>query len=166
MKIETAEQLFNNELYDIYNAEKQLTKALPKMAKAASDTKLSAGFEKHLRETEGQVERLERIFEILNIKPEKEKCDAMQGLITEGEEFIKKIKEGPVLDAALITAAQKVAHYEIASYGCLCALAKHLGRTDIADILNETLDEEKATDKILNDLAESKINDEAIRQAA
>jgi len=166
MTIKTPSQLFINELSDTYNAEKQLVKALPKMAKAASDPALKRGFESHLEETKEHVARIERVFELCDEKDQKEKCDAMEGLVKEGEEAIKHVEEGPVRDVALIAAAQKVEHYEIASYGCLCAMAKGLGLTEAATILAQTLEEEKATDQKLTQLAEQTVNQRAMSKAA
>ena len=165
MKIENLHELFVNELSDIWNGEQQLTKALPKMAEKSSDNRLAEGFTIHLQETKGQIDRIQRVVSLLGIELEKETCDAMKGLIKEGEELIKNVAKGPLLDAALITAAQKVEHYEIAAYGSLCALAKELGYDDAAAILAETLEEEKATNEKLDRLAEGHINSDA-RMAA
>lgn len=166
MKIETLQDAYIHELSDIYSAEKQLIKALPKMAKAATDPKLAKAFDDHLGETEIQAERLERVAELCEFKLKREKCDAMAGLIEEGRQIIQEVEEGPVRDAMLIAAAQKVEHYEIASYGCLVALSAKLGFPQAAKILDKTLSEEKATDEKLNMLAERSINDRAMRQAA
>lgn len=166
MHIKTLEDLFHDELFDIYNAEQQLTKALPKMAEKATNPDLADGFRMHLGETEGQIERLDRVFALLDIDVKKETCEAMKGLLKEGEELMKHAAEGSVCDAAMIAAAQKVEHYEIASYGTLVALAKILGHNDAARILQETLDEEKATDEKLSELAEDHVNEQALRQAA
>jgi len=154
-------ELFLNELADVYSAEKQLTKALPKMAKAASSDELREAFEEHLSQTEEHISRLERVFEEFG-KPAKAKtCKAMQGLIEEGEDVIKEYKGEPACDAALICAAQKVEHYEIASYGTLKTWAEVLEQSEAADLLNETLEEEKETDERLTELAESASNLEA-----
>lgn len=168
MKITSFEELFHDELFDIYNAEKQITKALPKMAEAASNPKLKAGFEKHLRETEGQLKRLDQCFSLLGIKCEKETCEATKGLLKEGDELLRHTPEGPIRDAALIAAAQKVEHYEIATYGTLCAWASQLGYTDVKNLLGQTLEEEETTDETLTELAESTVNAQAqnSRQAA
>jgi ferritin-like metal-binding protein YciE len=160
MSLDSLQDLFVEELKDIYNAENQLTKALPKMAKAAASDELRMGFEEHLKETEKQIERLEQIFEELEMTPKGKKCKAMQGLIEEGSEIIGEDGEDAVKDAALIAAAQKVEHYEIASYGTLRTYAELLGMDDAAELLQETLDEEAATDKKLTELAQS-INTEA-----
>jgi ferritin-like metal-binding protein YciE len=148
-------------LSDIYSAEKQLTKALKKQARASTSAKLKAAFETHLEETHGQIERIDQAVEASGIKLKRVKCVAMEGLIEEAEEEIGEIEAGPVLDAALIGAAQKVEHYEIASYGTLCALAKKLGYTKAMTLLSQTLEEEKATDKKLTILAEQEVSAEA-----
>jgi len=160
MKLMTLHDLFVAELKDIYHAENQLVKALPKMAKAATSEELRAGFETHLEETEGQVERLDKIFEMLDMAPRGKKCEAMQSLIKEGKEMMEEDAEDAVLDAALIAAAQKVEHYEIASYGTLRTYAQMLGMDEAAALLQETLDEESATDEKLTELAQT-INAEA-----
>ena len=153
--------LYIDELRDIFNAENQLTKALPKMAKAATSDELRAGFEGHLEQTKGHVERLERIFKELGEKPTGKKCKGMEGLVKEGEEMIKEEElEGEALDAGLISAAQRVEHYEIAAYGCVRTYAKLLGQDDAAELLEQTLGEEKETDQKLTMLAEN-INVEA-----
>jgi ferritin-like metal-binding protein YciE len=162
MKTKGFRDLFELELKDIYSAEKQLTKALPKMAKAATNEDLAEAFENHLKETEGQIERLEKIFKQLDISFTRvEKCKAMEGLIEEGKEIMEEDLEPEVLDAALICAAQKVEHYEIAAYGCTRTFAQQLGHADIADLLQETLDEEGNADKKLTEIAESIVNQDA-----
>ncbi len=161
MKITTLQEAFTHGLSDIYSAEKQITKALPKLIKAATSDKLAKGFEKHLRETEGQIERLDQIVQISGLKLQRIKCKAMEGLVKEGDEVVKEIKKGPVRDCMLICGAQKVEHYEIATYGTLVELAKKLGFEEAAELLEETLEEEKATDVILTELAVSEVNDEA-----
>lgn len=162
MKAKGFSDLFELELKDLYSAEKQLTKALPKMAKASTNDELRQAFESHLQETEGQIERLETIFKQLDISFSRvEKCKAMEGLIEEGKEIMEEDLAPDVLDAALICAAQKVEHYEIAGYGCARTFAQQLGHEDIADLLQETLDEEGNADKKLNDIAESVVNQEA-----
>ena len=165
-KITSLEEAFIHGLSDIYSAEKQLVKALPKFAKAASNPKLAEGFMNHLEETQGQVERIDEIVENLEIKLERMTCKAMEGLVEEGDETAKEIEKGPVRDVMLIAGAQKVEHYEIASYGCLVEIAKKLGYKDAAKLLTETLEEEKATDEKLNKIAISNVNDEALRAAA
>lgn len=164
-KVETFDDLFRHELSDLYNAEKQLTKALPKMAKAATDPKLKKGFETHLQETEGQIEILDRVFEVCDIKPERITCEAMKGLIEEGSEAIDEIEEGPLLDCALIIAAQKVEHYEIAGYGSMCTLAENMGLTEAKKLLAKILEQEKATDEKLTQVAMT-VNQQAMAQAA
>ena len=161
MAVKTLEDLFVHALSDINSAEKQLTKALPKMAKASTNQKLADAFTAHLAETEGQIERIDQVVELLGIKLKRIKCAAMEGLVEEGKEAIDEVEEGPVRDAALINAAQKVEHYEIAAYGTLCALGKQLGYTDAVELLKETLAEEKATDEKLSILAEGEANPEA-----
>ena len=141
------------ELRDIYHAEKQITKALPKMFKAATSEPLKAGFEKHLEETHGQIERLEQCFELLDAKVRGKTCEAMRGIIEEASETMKQDMEPEVMDAALVAAAQKVEHYEIASYGTVMTWAQHLGLDNVAKLLSATLDEEKATDVKLTQLA-------------
>jgi len=145
---------FIEELKDLYDAEKQITKALPKMAKAAEHEELKEAFEMHLEETEGHIERLEKVFELFDETPKGKKCKAMEGLVAEGKELIEE-EEG---DAALICAAQKVEHYEIASYGSLISWARLLGEDEAADLLEETLGEEEQTDEKLTEVAESAIN--------
>jgi ferritin-like metal-binding protein YciE len=159
--VTTMEELFVDELRDLYNAEKQLIKALPKMAKAASSEHLRAAFEEHLQQTQGQVQRLEEIFENLGEKGTGKTCAAMEGLIKEGAEIASEAEEGPVRDAGLIAAAQKVEHYEISGYGSARSHAHVLGHEDIVSLLQATEDEEKAADRKLNDLAEGGINEEA-----
>ncbi|WP_312368127.1 ferritin-like domain-containing protein [Stenotrophomonas sp.] len=153
MAIKTVEELFIHELSDIYSAEKQLTKALPRLARAASNPDLALAFETHLEETQGQIERIDQVVEALSIRLKRIKCAAMEGLVEESKEAIDSIEKGPVLDAALIGGAQKVEHYEIASYGTIAALAKQLGYNDALPLLLETLEEEKATDEKLTMLA-------------
>jgi ferritin-like metal-binding protein YciE len=158
MPMTDLKELFIEELRDVLSAERQLTKALPKMAKAASSEELRAGFEKHLGETEKQIERLEQIFESLGETLRAKTCKGMEGLVEEGSEIIEKDGEPAVKDAALICAAQKVEHYEIAVYGTLVTWANMLELTKEADLLAETLQEEKATDEILTELAQSGVN--------
>ena len=166
MAVKTVQDLFVDELRDIYHAEKQLVKALPKMAKAATSDKLKQAFQKHLEETKGQVERLEQVFESLDLRTRGKPCEAMQGLVEESKEIMEEVKEPEVLDVALVVAAQKVEHYEIASYGSLCTLAKALGHKEAEKLLAETLNEEKATDEALTKLALSEINKTAMQKAA
>ncbi|MFA9438633.1 ferritin-like domain-containing protein [Uliginosibacterium sp. sgz301328] len=157
---QTLNDLFIHELSDIYSAEKQLTKALPKMARAASNPDLVAAFESHLTETQGQVERIDQFVEAAGLKLKRVKCMAMEGLVEEGKEVIDEIEKGAVLDAALIGAAQKVEHYEIASYGTILTFAKQLGLTQALEPLKATMAEEKGADEKLSALAQ-KINVEA-----
>jgi ferritin-like metal-binding protein YciE len=157
---EGLKELYIDELKDLYNAENQLVKALPKMAKAASSEELSQGFEEHLEQTRGHVQRLEKIFQSLGESPRGKKCMGMEGLVAEGAEVIKEDFEDSVMDAALIGAAQRVEHYEIAAYGTVCAFAEELGESEQASLLNETLEEEKETDEKLTKLAEQ-INSQA-----
>jgi ferritin-like metal-binding protein YciE len=163
--IETLDDLFVHTLQDIYYAEHQITKALPKMIDKVTDAQLRAGFEKHLRETEGQITRLERVFEMHGHKPKQVDCPAIDGIIKEADEIAGDVADKAVLDAALIAAAQAVEHYEITRYGTLIAWAKQLGRSDCASVLSETLAEEKATDEKLTEMAESKANARAEAEA-
>ena len=155
------QELFLDELADVLNAEQQLLKALPKMAKAAEAAELREAFESHLQETEGHVTRLEEVAEGLGEKLKKKTCAAMKGLIEEARDLMQEQKDSSALDAALIAAAQKVEHYEIASYGTLCAWAKQMGHDEAAQILGETLEEEKAADEKLTSIAESTANAKA-----
>ena len=154
-------ELFLDALADIYNAEQQLTKALPKLAKAAEADELREAFETHLQETEGQISRLEQVAEVLGESLKRKTCKGMKGLIEEGNEMMTEKKGSSALDAALIDAAQKVEHYEIASYGTLCAWAKQMGHNEALELLHETLEEERTTDEKLTQLAESRANVEA-----
>ena len=149
------EDLFLDTLKDIYYAEKQIVKTLPKMAEAAQDPKLKAGFEKHLKETEGHVERLEQVFDIIGESPRAKTCDAILGIIAEGKDIISDYKGTPALDAGLISSGQAVEHYEMARYGTLRTWAEQLGWSDAAQLLEATLKEEEATDKKLTELAEA-----------
>ncbi|KQP50996.1 YciE/YciF ferroxidase family protein [Methylobacterium sp. Leaf106] len=156
--IQTLDDLFVHTLQDIYYAENQITKALPKMIAKATAPELKSGFEKHLKETEGQIERLERVFKMHGHTPKAVTCPAIDGIIKETNEVSGEIGDKQVLDAALIASAQAVEHYEITRYGTLVAWAKQLGRDDCAGVLQQTLDEERATDERLTRLAESQIN--------
>src|SRR6266513_311144 len=164
MKLDTLQKLYTDELRDLYNAENQLVKALPKMAKAASSEDLKDAFEKHLEQTKGHVKRLEQVFEALGEKPKGKTCRAMKGLIEEGSEILKEEGEESILDAGIIVAAQKVEHYEIAGYGSARAFAHLLGQNKAAELLQATLDEESKTNEILNKLAESVVNPEALME--
>ena len=162
-KTATLEDLYVDELRDLYSAENQLVKALPKMAKAANSDDLKAGFEEHLEQTEGHVERLEKIFEGRDKSPKGKKCKAMEGLVEEGSEIIKEEMTPEVKDAALIAAGQRVEHYEIAGYGTVRTYAEILGYSDAAQLLQSTLDEEGDTNKKLTKLAK-KLNSKAVEK--
>jgi ferritin-like metal-binding protein YciE len=155
MKAQSLEDLLVEELRDLYSAENQLLKAIPKMAKASTSKKLQSGFEKHLKQTKGHVDRLEKVFGELDASPKGKKCKAMEGLIEEGAEIIEEDMAPAVKDAALIAAAQRVEHYEMAGYGCVRTYAKLLGYDNAAKLLQQTLDEEGDTDKELSKLAET-----------
>ena len=161
MSMDSLKDLYVDELKDLYNAENQLLKALPKMAKKASAPELKRAFLDHLAQTEGHVDRLEKIFKALGEKPTGKTCKAMKGLIEEGKEIIEEDGDGSVLDAALIGAAQRVEHYEIAGYGVVRTFASMLGEDDAVERLQRTLNEEAETDKKLTKLAESVVNVEA-----
>jgi len=156
------QKFFEDSLKDIYWAEKNLTKALPKMQKAATTEELKNAIEEHLTQTENQVVRLEQVFELIGKKAQAKKCDAMEGLIKEGESIVEETQEGSMTrDVGIIMAAQKIEHYEIATYGGLAQIATTMGLDEAADLLNETLDEEKETDQLLTEIAENNINWEA-----
>jgi ferritin-like metal-binding protein YciE len=161
MSLDSLEKLFIEELKDVYNAEKQLVRALPRMAKAAESQELQQAFSKHQKETEGHVKRLEQIFQQLGQSARGKTCKGMQGLLEEGKEVMEKDGEGPVIDAALIASAQRVEHYEIAAYGCLRTYAELLGQDQAVQLLQQTLEEEETTDKLLTQLGESGINEAA-----
>ena len=166
-KMENSEfhEFFVDELKDIYWAEKHLVKALPKMKKAATSPELAAAFDKHTAETETHVTTLEKAFGLLDEKPVAKKCDAMAGLLEEADSIIEDTEQGTMVrDAGLILAAQKVEHYEIATYGGLRTLAAAMGHDDVADLLQQTLDNEKATDEALTGIAESTVNQEAVAE--
>jgi ferritin-like metal-binding protein YciE len=154
MPNDSFKELYVEELKDLYSAENQLVKALPKMAKAASSYELRQGFEEHLEQTKGHMQRLEKVFQALEETPKGKKCEGMEGLIAEGAEVMEEDFEGSLMDAALIGAAQRVEHYEIAAYGTVCAFAKELGETEQASLLTKTLEEEKETDEKLTELAQ------------
>ena len=158
MSLNSMPELLLSPLRDVYSAETQLTKALPKMAEAASSATLSSAFSKHLVETQAHVQRLTQIFAILNAQPDAKMCKAMQGLIAEGEDTIMEGGENSVVDAALIACAQRVEHYEISAYGTLRALAGTLGLDDVIMLLDETLEEEKAADVKFTEIAEAEVN--------
>lgn len=159
--IKTLDDLFVHTLQDIYYAENQILKALPKMVSKATDPQLKQGFETHLRETEGQLKRLEQVFKLHGHTPKGVDCPAIDGIIKEANELASDIADKEVLDAGILAAAQAVEHYEITRYGTLVAWAKQLGRNDCAALLQQNLDEEKATDKKLTAMAESKLNRKA-----
>jgi ferritin-like metal-binding protein YciE len=161
MSLDSLQSLFLEELKDIYHAEKQLVQALPRLAKAAGTPELQQAFSNHLAETEGHVERLERIFKDLGQAARGKRCKGMEGLLEEGKEIMQEDGEGPVIDAALIAAAQRVEHYEIAVYGCLRTYARLLGHENAAKLLAETLAEEEAADEKLNTIAERRVNADA-----
>lgn len=165
MSKEALKDLLIEELQDAYSSETQILEALPAMADAASSPHLKQAFQTHLQETDGQVKRLEQIFQILQADPEGNTCEATQGLIEEAEEIMDQGLSPEVLDVALIMAAQKVEHYEIASYGSLRTLAETCGMMDVAKLLDETLSEEKATDEKLTQLAEGEVNQRAFKAA-
>jgi ferritin-like metal-binding protein YciE len=154
MKIEQLDTLFVEEIKDLYDAEKQLVRALPKMAKSASSEELRAAFEDHLEETKTHVQRLEQVFEIMGVPAKGKTCAGMKGLVEEGDEVMKEDAVEELMDAALIGAAQRVEHYEMAAYGTARAMAERLGKQDAAGLLQETLDEEKAADEKLTEIAE------------
>lgn len=164
MKLDTLKKLYISELRDLYNAETQLLKALPKMAKGASSEELKDAFEKHLEQTKGHVERLDEVFQELDEKPKGKTCKAMKGLIDEGSEILGEDGEESVIDAGIIVAAQKVEHYEIAGYGSVRTFAQLLGKDRSADLLQKTLEEESETNELLNKLAEEIVNPEALME--
>lgn len=166
MSADNLREALVEEIRDLYNAEKQLLKALPKMAKGAESDELREAFQSHLEETENQVTRLEQAFEMLDEKPRGKHCAGMAGIVEEGSEKLQEDLEGSVLDAVLIASAQKVEHYEIGAYGTAIAWAKALGLNDVADVLNESLEEEKAADQKLSSLAETGINQAATQGEA
>lgn len=157
-KEKTLHDLFHDTLKDIYYAEKKIVKTLPKMAKAVQSKELKAAFEKHLTETEGHITRLEQVFEIIDAKPVGKTCDAIVGITEEGVEIMGEYKGNRALDAGLLAAAQAVEHYEIARYGTLRTWAEELGLDEAAELLQQTLDEEKTTDQNLTKIAESAVN--------
>jgi ferritin-like metal-binding protein YciE len=160
-QLDSLDALLLDHLRDLYDAEQQITQALPKMAAAASNPALKSAFQQHLRETESQVSRLERVFQSIGQSAESESCEAMQGLLAEGEEVVNASGDADVKDAALIAAAQRVEHYEIAGYGCARTFAQRLGHSEAVRLLQQSLDEEAATDKRLTELAEQSVNPKA-----
>ena len=164
MSVGSIEELFIDELKDLYSAEHQITKTLPKLVKAATTLELKKAFENHLKETEGQIERLDRVFEILGKSPRGKTCAGMKGVLEEGAEMLKETEEGSIRDAALISAAQRVEHYEMAGYGSVREYAKLLGQNEIAKLLEKTLEEEKAADSKLGQVARQ-VNPAALHPA-
>jgi ferritin-like metal-binding protein YciE len=164
VSVETIDELLLDELKDLYSAEKQITKSLPKLARAATSPELKQAFQSHLQETEGQIERLDRIFEILGKSPKGKMCHGMKGVLEEGSEVLSETEKGAVRDAALISAAQRVEHYEMAGYGCVREYARILGKKEIASLLDDTLKEEEAADKKLGTIAKQ-VNQAATRAA-
>src|SRR6266404_1659538 len=158
MKLKSLDDLLAEELRDLYSAENQILKALPKMAKTAANPELQQGFQEHLEQTKGHVQRLEQVCASLDISPKGKKCKAMEGLIEEGKDIMSEDAEPEVMDAALIAAAQRVEHYEIAGYGCARTFARQLGHEDAANLLQQTLQEEIDTDRKLTDVAENAVN--------
>jgi ferritin-like metal-binding protein YciE len=165
MSVANIEELLISELKDIYSAEKQITKALPKMARATTSPELRTAFESHLEETNGQIERLEKIFETLGKSGRGKVCHGMQGVLEEGSEVLEDTKKGDVRDAALISAAQRVEHYEMAAYGCVREYASLLGMKDVVELLEATLEEEKAADEKLSTISKT-VNSVAMKAAA
>ena len=165
MTVDSMEKLFVDELKDLYSAEKQITKALPRMAKAAENQELRMAFETHLEETKNQIERLDRVFEILGKSATGKTCAGMKGLLDEGKEMMEETEEGSVRDAAMISAAQRVEHYEMAGYGSVRTYAENLGQKEIAKLLDETLKEEGEADKKLTKIA-MKVNPRSHKKAA
>jgi ferritin-like metal-binding protein YciE len=159
-------KLFNHQLADLYYVERQLVKTLPKMAEKVNSAELSQALMDHAEETEMQVERLEEIFDMLGRTPRGKTCEAMDGILEEAKELMDEFKDDEALDAAVVIAAQKVEHYEITTYGSLCALAEELGMDDVCEIIEETLDEEKMADEKLSELAESRLNREGDRPSS
>jgi ferritin-like metal-binding protein YciE len=164
MKVDSMDKMLVSELKDLYSAENQITKALPKMAKAASNNQLRTAFEHHLKETEQQIQRLEQIFELIGESPKGKTCDGMKGLLEEGSQSMQEADEGPVRDEVMIAAAQRVEHYEMAAYGTVRTYAERMGKTQIAKLLEKTLEEEKAADQKLTQVSE-KVHNEVQKAA-
>jgi ferritin-like metal-binding protein YciE len=164
--MKSMDDLFHNALQDVYYAEKQLLRTLPKLAKSSSNPELERALSDHKRQTQDQVRRLEEVFDMIGKKPRAKKCDGILGIVAEGDEVLKEADEGTICDAGIIAAAQAAEHYEIARYGTLCAWAKALGKSDAARLLKETLEEEKEADKLLTSIARSEVNEAAISQVA
>ncbi|WP_292085294.1 MULTISPECIES: ferritin-like domain-containing protein [unclassified Brevundimonas] len=166
MADKTLDNLFHDTLRDIYYAERKILKSLPKMARAAQAPELRAAFEKHKEQTEGQIERLQQVFEIIGKAPRGKTCDAIEGILAEGDEIIEEYKDSPALDAGLLAAAQAVEHYEITRYGTLKRWAQAMGLQDAVKLLDETLQEESQTDEDLTTIADAAVNAEALSSAA
>ncbi|MFW2341444.1 ferritin-like domain-containing protein [Brevundimonas sp.] len=166
MAEKTLNTLFHDTLRDIYYAERKILKSLPKMKRAAQSDELKAAFDKHEAQTEGQIERLERVFEIIDKTPRGKTCDAINGILAEGDEIAEEYKDNPALDAGLLAAAQAVEHYEITRYGTLKRWAQVLGLDEAVKLLDETLQEESQTDEDLTTIADARINDAALKDAA
>lgn len=166
MKLESLHELFMDNLKDLYDAEHQVTEALPRMEQAAKSWELKQGFRAHLRETEGQIKRLEQVFDLMGKKPSRKKCKGMAGLLKEGDELMKEDADPDVTDAGLIGAAQKVEHYEIAAYGTLRTFAQTMGHSEAARLLQQNLNEEGAADKKLTDIAQRSVNAKAMEEMA
>jgi ferritin-like metal-binding protein YciE len=164
MKLDTLQKLFLNELRDLYHAEQQLVRALPKMAKAANSAELKDALETHLKETEGHVDRLEEVFQLMDETPRAKVCQAMKGLLEEGAELLEEEGEESVIDAGIIVAAQKVEHYEMAGYGSVRTFAELLGEDQVSELLQETLDEESHANELLTDLAQRVVNPAALKE--
>ena len=163
MAISSMQELFIEELRDMYHAEKQLARALPKLAKAANSEQLRTAFEEHTEQTKGQIERLQQVFESIGSPARAKRCEAMEGLVEEAQEMLDEDISDELLDVALIASAQKVEHYEIAGYGTLRTLAQQLGHNEAAKLLEETLNEEKQTDELLNKIALGEVNKTAMQ---
>jgi ferritin-like metal-binding protein YciE len=160
-EVENLHEALIDEIKDLYNAEKQLTKALPKMAKKATNRQLRDAITSHLKETQGHVRRLEQVFKLLEEKPQGKLCDGIQGIVKEGNKVMQEVARGPVLDACIIAGGQRAEHYEMAAYGTVIAWSKAMGHTEVTRLLTQTLNEEKAADKKLTAIAESGINEAA-----
>ena len=161
MSVGTVEELFVDELKDIYSAEKQAVKAFPRLTKAVQSEELKHAMQEHLEQTKGQIERLDRIFEILEKRPTGKTCEGMKGLVEEAQSQVEEIEKGPVLDCAMIGALQRIEHYEIAAYGTAATLAEAMGKDEVKELLGETLEEEKETDERLTQVSQS-VNSEAL----
>jgi len=166
MATKTMNDLLVTLMQDVYYAERQILKALPKLAKASESEELKNALTHHREETQGQVERLQKAFESLGKRARGQTCEAINGLIEEGDEIVEEFPQGPVRDAGILACAQAVEHYEMARYGTLVAWAKEVGANDVAQLMHETLEEEKKADTLLNELAKKSLNKQAVRQAA